>query len=98
MMLEIAGGAVAVLFTGGVGWWARNVTSGAAKGQFAYREVEAMKKSIEDHERREEQKFDHVGDQVEGLQGQVRELLGSVGELHGKVDSLSTFIRNGGSR
>ncbi len=94
--VEVLLGIGAALVTGGLGWWARYVTSGAAKAHRLADTVQAIQRSIEQHEEREERKFETVEAEVTGLREIVGELVGSVAELHGKVDSLSLFLRNGG--
>ncbi len=96
VLLGIGGAIVGALVTGGLGWWARYVTSGAAKAHRLADTVQAIQRSIEQHEEREERKFETVEAEVTGLREIVGELVGSVAELHGKVDSLSLFLRNGG--
>ena len=90
-------GIASVLFTGGVGWWAHYVTSGATKAHRLTETVSGIRTTIEQHEEREEKKFSAVGKEAVRLAEAVGELIGSVGELHGKVDSLIVFLRNGGN-
>ncbi len=88
----LIGGGVA-LVTGGIGWWAHYVTSGAAKAHRLTDTVLAIQRSIEDHEEREERKFTEVSEEAVRLAESVGELIGSVGELHGKLDALTDLLK-----
>ncbi len=94
--IEILLGIGAALVTGGISWWASYVTSGAAKAHQLADKVTAIQRSIEEHEEREERKFEMLEREITGLREIVGELVGSVAELHGEVAALSLFLHNGG--
>ncbi len=94
--LEVVLGVSGVLFTGGVGWWARYVTSGASKAHKLGDMVTDMRRSMEEHERREEGKFEEARKETAAVRDAVSAVAISVGELHGKMDALSEMLGGGG--
>ncbi len=103
---EVALGALAALFVGGVGWWASYVTQGAGMARKLAAELKAlagqfdeMKDHLTTHEETEEHKFEEVRDEITSLRGDVARVGQDVSAVHGELKGLVTIlVQNGVGR
>ena len=83
---------IAFVFTGGIGWWVSYTTGGASKAHLLASELEHVKLTIADRERREDQMFRDLHMEVEEVKKHMGAVSGDVKSINGKLDIVLSVL------
>ena len=90
--LQVIVAIVGFIFTAGAGWWGHYVTGGASKAHLLASELEHVKLTIADRERREDQMFRDLHLEVEEVKKHMGAVSGDVKSINGKLDIVLSVL------